>query len=57
MWNFKVNDESEIEYYLNLSNKLCLTARKLRLRLKSNEYNRLSLEINEKLKISEVKRK
>ncbi len=44
----------EIKYYLNLSNKLCLTKRELRLRIKSNEYNRLSVEVKEKLKSNEV---
>ena len=39
----------EIKYYLNLSNKLCLTKRELRLRIKSNEYNRLSVEVKEKI--------
>ena len=44
----------EIEYYLNLSNKLCLTARELRTRIKSNEYGRLPVEVKEKLKSNEV---
>ena len=44
----------EIKYYLNLSNKLCLTKRELRLRIKSNEYNRLSVEVKEKLKSNEL---
>ena len=44
----------EIKYYLNLSNKLCLTKRELRLRIKSNKYNRLSVEVKEKLKSNEV---
>ena len=44
----------EIKYYLNLSNKLCLTKRELRLRIKSNEYNRFSVEVKEKLKSNEV---
>ena len=50
----KLKDFNEIEYYLNLSNKLCLTARKLRTRIKSNEYNRLPVEVKEKLKSNEV---
>ena len=45
---------AEMKYYLDLSNKLCLTKRELRLRIKSGEYNRLPLEIKEKLKTSEV---
>ena len=44
----------EIKYYLNLSNKLCLTKRELRLRIKSNEYNRLPVEVKEKLKSNEL---
>ena len=44
----------EIKYYLDLSNKLCLTKRELRLRIKSDEYNRLPAEVKEKLKTSEV---
>ena len=48
----KLDDVSEIEYYLNLSNKLCLTTRELRSRIKSNEYNRLLQETKEKLKNS-----
>ena len=44
----------EIKYYLNLSNKLCLTKRELRLRIKSNEYNRLSVKVKEKLKSNEL---
>ena len=50
----KLKDFNEIEYYLNLSNKLCLTARKLRTRIKSNEYNRLPVEVKEKLKSNEI---
>ena len=44
----------EIKYYLDLSNKLCLTKRELRLRIKSDEYNRLPAEVKEKLKSNEV---
>ena len=44
----------EIKYYLDLSNKLCLTIRELRLRIKSDEYNRLPAEVKEKLKSNEV---
>ena len=50
----KLKDFNEIEYYLNLSNKLCLTARELRTRIKSNEYNRLPVEVKEKLKSNEI---
>ena len=50
----KLKDTNEIEYYLNLSNKLCLTARELRTRIKSNEYGRLPVEVKEKLKSNEV---
>ena len=52
----KLKDVNEIEYYLNLSNKLCLTARELRTRIKSNEYGRLPVEVKEKLKSNEVVR-
>ena len=51
---FYLNDINEIEYYLNLSNELCLTARELRTRIKSNEYGRLPVEVKEKLKSNEV---
>ena len=44
----------EIKYYLDLSNKLCLTKRELRLRIKSDEYNRLPAEVKEKLKSNQV---
>ena len=44
----------EIKYYLDLSNKLCLTKRELRLRIKSDEYNRLPVEVKEKLKSNEA---
>ena len=44
----------EIKYYLDLSNKLCLTKRELRLRIKFDEYNRLPAEVKEKLKSNEV---
>ena len=46
----KIKDLNEVEYYLNLSNKLCLTKRELRARIKNDEYNRLPLEVREKLK-------
>ena len=49
----KLDDVSEIEYYLNLSNKLCLTTRDLRSRIKSNEYGRLPLAVKEKLNSNE----
>ncbi len=39
----------EIEYYLNLSNKLCLTKLELRTKIKSKEYERLDSKIREKL--------
>ena len=45
---------AEMKYYLDLSNKLCLTKRELRLRIKSDEYNRLPAEVKEKLKSNEV---
>ena len=44
----------EIKYYLNLSNKLCLTKRELREKIKLDEYNRLPVEVKEKLKSNEV---
>ena len=50
----KLKNLNEIEYYLNLSNKLCLSTRDLRIRIKSNEYGRLPAEIKEKLKSNEV---
>ena len=50
----KLKDVNEIEYYLNLSNKLCLSTRELRTRIKSNEYNRLPVEVKEKLKSNEL---
>ena len=48
----KLKDFYEIKYYLDLSNELCLTKRELRLRIMSNEYNRLPQETKEKLKNS-----
>ena len=50
----KLKDVNEIEYYLNLSNKLCLSTRDLRIRIKSNEYGRLPAEVKEKLKTNEL---
>ena len=50
----RITNIEEIKYYLNLSNKLCLTKRELRLRIKSNEYNRLPIEVKEKLRSNEV---
>ena len=44
---------NEIEYYLKLSNELCLTTRELRVKIKSKEYERLPLETKEKLKNNE----
>ena len=44
----------EIEYYLKLSNELCLTTRELRKKIKSDEYNRLPVEVKEKLKSNEA---
>ena len=44
----------EIEYYLKLSNELCLTTRELRKKIKSDEYNRLPVEVKEKLRSNEV---
>ena len=59
MWSniceiLKLDDVSEIEYYLNLSNKLCLTTKDLRSRIKSNEYGRLPLAVKEKLNSNEL---
>ena len=45
----KLKDLNEIEYYLNLSNKLCLTKLELRTKIKSKEYERLDSKIKEKL--------
>ena len=39
----------EMRYYLNLSNKLCLTKLELRTKIKSKEYERLDSKIKEKL--------
>ena len=50
----KLKDTTEIEYYLNSSNKLCLSTRELRARIKLEEYNRLPVEVKEKLKSKEV---
>ena len=44
----------EIEYYLKLSNELCLTTRELRKKIKSDEYNRLPVKVKEKLKSNEA---
>ncbi len=44
----------EMKYYLNLSNKLCLTKLELRTKIKSKEYNRLPAEVKEKLKSNEL---
>ncbi len=51
----KLKDINEIEYYLKLSNKLCLTTRELRVKIKSKEYERLPLETKEKLKNNDGK--
>ena len=48
----KLKDINEIEYYLDLANKLCLTKRELKTKIRSNEYNRLPQETKEKLKNS-----
>ena len=40
---------AEMKYYLDLSNKLCLTKRELREKIKSNEYERLDNKIKERL--------
>ena len=45
----KLKDIEEIRYYLNLSNRLCLTKRELREKIKSKEYERLDSTIKEKL--------
>lgn len=50
----KLKDINEIEYYLKLSNELCLTTRELRKKIKSDEYNRLPVEVKEKLKSNEA---
>ena len=50
----RITNIEEIKYYLNLSNKLCLTKRELRLRIKSNEYNRLPVEVKEKFRCNEI---
>ena len=50
----KLKDINEIEYYLKLSNELCLTTRELRKKIKFDEYNRLPVEVKEKLKSNEA---
>ena len=47
-----LKDINEIEYYLDLANKLCLTKRELKTKIRSNEYNRLPQETKQKLKNS-----
>ena len=47
-----LKDINEIEYYLDSANKLCLTKRELKTKIRSNEYNRLPQETKEKLKNS-----
>ena len=49
-----LKDINEIEYYLDLANKLCLTKRELKTKIRSNEYNRLPQETKEKLKNSNL---
>ena len=50
----RLTNVEEIKYYLNLSNRLCLTKRELRKKIKLDEYNRLPVEVKEKLKSKEV---
>ncbi|HBP13178.1 MAG TPA: hypothetical protein DD613_03845 [Firmicutes bacterium] len=50
----RITNIEEIKYYLNLSHNLCLTKRQLRQRIKLDEYNRLPVEIKEKLRSNEV---
>ena len=50
----RITNIEEIKYYLNLSHNLCLTKRQLRQRIKLDEYNRLPVEVKEKLKSNEL---
>ena len=50
----RITNIEEIKYYLNLSHNLRLTKRQLRQRIKLDEYNRLPVEVKEKLKSNEV---
>ena len=45
----QLKNSEKMKYYLELSNKLCLTKRELREKIKSKEYERLDSEIKEKL--------
>ena len=50
----RLTNVEEIKYYLNLSNRLCLTKRELRKKIKLDEYNRLPVKVKEKLRSNEV---
>ena len=50
----RITNIEEIKYYLNLSHNSCLTKRQLRQRIKLDEYNRLPIEVKEKLRSNEV---
>ena len=45
----QLKNSEKMKYYLELSNKLCLTKRELREKIKSKEYERLDSNIKEKL--------
>ena len=45
----QLKNPEKMKYYLELSNKLCLTKRELREKIKSKEYERLDSKIKEKL--------
>ena len=45
----QLKNSEKMKYYLELSNKLCLTKRELREKIKSKEYERLDSKIKEKL--------
>ena len=50
---FPLKDQKEIEYYLYIASKLCLSKRELRARIKSNEYERIGYKAElEKPKIN-----
>jgi len=57
----KFKDINKIAYYINISNDQKLAVRELRLRIKNNEYERLSIEIKERImkreeqKVTELK--
>ena len=49
----KLKNLNEIEYYLNLSNELCFTARELCTRIKSNDEIKIKNDITNYEQVSE----